>query len=354
MAEAIKTALVVGATGVIGRGLMQHLDGLPDWHAIGISRRPPVESHSAWSRYLAVDLLDPADAKAKLGGLTEVTHVFYAAFVNAPDQASQVAPNLALLRNCIEALDPAAKDLQRVVLVEGTKWYGSHLGPFKTPAKEDDPRCPPPMFYHDQEDFLRGFAETRPWSWCSLRPQTVCGFSLGSAMNLMTLIGVYAAIRKHQGLSFAYPGKEGAYRALYQVADAGLLARGQVWAATAEAAADQAFNLTNGDFFRWQNLWPRLAAFFDMEAGPIETQSLTETMADKAPVWDEIVRRHGLQPNGFESLAAWPFGDYCLGCDYDVMSSTTKIRQAGFPEVVDSEEMFLRLFAEFREARVIP
>ena len=358
MAEAVKTALVVGATGVIGRGLMQHLDGLPDWHAIGVSRRPPAESHSAWSRYLAVDLLDPADAKAKLGGLSEVTHVFYTAFVDVPDQAAQVVPNLALLRNCLEALnsaaDPAAADLQRVVLVEGTKWYGSHLGPFKTPAKEDDPRCPPPMFYHDQEDFLRGFAEARPWSWCALRPQTVCGFSLGSAMNLMTLIGVYAAIRKHQGLSFAYPGKAAAQGALYQVTDAGLLARGQVWAATAEAAADQAFNLTNGDFFRWQNLWPRLADFFGMDAGPVETQRLTETMADKAPVWDEVVKAHGLQPNALESLAAWPFGDYCLGCDYDVMSSTTKIRQAGFAEVLDSEEMFLRLFAEFREARIIP
>ncbi len=354
MAEAVKTALVVGATGVIGRGLMQHLDGLPDWHAIGVSRRPPAESHSAWSRYLAVDLLDPDDAKAKLGGLSEVTHVFYTAFVDAPDQAAQVAPNLALLRNCLEALDPAAAKLQRVVLVEGTKWYGSHLGPFKTPAKEDDPRCPPPMFYHDQEDFLRGFAEARPWSWCALRPQTVCGFSLGSAMNLMTLIGVYAAIRKHQGLSFAYPGKAAAQRALYQVTDAGLLARGQVWAATAEAAADQAFNLTNGDFFRWQNLWPRLADFFGMDAGPVETQRLTETMADKAPVWDEVVEAHGLQPNALESLAAWPFGDYCLGCDYDVMSSTTKIRQAGFAEVLDSEDMFLRLFAEFREARIIP
>lgn len=91
-----------------------------------------------------------------------------------------------------------------------------------------------------------------------------------------------------------------------------------------------------------------------MEPGPIETQRLTETMADRAPVWDEVVRAHGLQPNSFESLAAWPFGDDWLGCDYDVMSSTTRIRQAGFAQVPDSEEMFLRLFAEFREARIIP
>ena len=107
MADSVKTALVVGATGVIGRGLMAHLEPLPDWRSIGASRRPPAESHSAWSRYLAVDLLDPADARDKLAGLSEVTHVFYTAFVDGPDQASQVAPNLALLRNCIEALDPA-------------------------------------------------------------------------------------------------------------------------------------------------------------------------------------------------------------------------------------------------------
>ena len=112
MAEAVKTALVIGAAGVIGRGLMQHLDGLPDRHAIGISRRPPVEGHSAWARRLAVDLLDPADAKAKLGRLSEVTHVFYAAFVDAPDQAARVAPNLAVLRYCIEALAPPGRVLR--------------------------------------------------------------------------------------------------------------------------------------------------------------------------------------------------------------------------------------------------
>lgn len=36
------------------------------------------------------------------------------------------------------------------------------------------------------------------------------------------------------------------------------------------------------------------------------------------------------------------------------MADTIKIRHAGFHDAVRSEEMFLRMFQEFRDARVIP
>ena len=36
------------------------------------------------------------------------------------------------------------------------------------------------------------------------------------------------------------------------------------------------------------------------------------------------------------------------------MTDTLKIRQAGFHDSVRSEEMFLRLFQEFRDMKVIP
>jgi hypothetical protein len=53
-----------------------------------------------------------------------------------------VAPNVALLTNLMDAVEPAAEALQHVNLMHGTKWYGNHLGPFKTPAKETDPYAP--------------------------------------------------------------------------------------------------------------------------------------------------------------------------------------------------------------------
>ena len=40
------------------------------------------------------------------------------------------------------------------MLVTGTNYYGSHLGPFKTPAREDDTRHDGPDFYFDQVDWL--------------------------------------------------------------------------------------------------------------------------------------------------------------------------------------------------------
>ena len=71
-------ALVAGGLGVIGRQLVTHLAALPDWEPIGLSRRAPGANPPA--RYLAVDLLDPDDVRAKLGELRDVTHIFHAAY----------------------------------------------------------------------------------------------------------------------------------------------------------------------------------------------------------------------------------------------------------------------------------
>lgn len=77
-------------------------------------------------------------------------------------------------------------------------------------------------------------------------------------------------------------------------------------------------------------------------------------MADKAPVWRRIIEKYGLVDVPYAQLAAWTFGDFIFRCDWDVVSSTTKIRQAGFGDVVDSERMFLRLFREFSQRKVLP
>ena len=57
-------------------------------------------------------------------------------------------------------------------------------------------------------------------------------------------------------------GTPGNYTALYQCTDSGLLARAIVWMATTAKCANEAFNITNGDLIRWENLWPKFARFF--------------------------------------------------------------------------------------------
>jgi hypothetical protein len=93
---------------------------------------------------------------------------------------------------------------------------------------------------------------------------------------------------------------------------------------------------------------------FDMPVGPVQTIRLTEFMADKGSLWEEMQRRHELQRIAYEDLVAWPFGDYVFGTDWDVMTDTLKIRGAGFTEGVDSEEMLLSILSDLRAQRIVP
>jgi hypothetical protein len=131
-------------------------------------------------------------------------------------------------------------------------------------------------------------------------------------------------------------------------------ANAALWASSEPRCGLEAFNITNGDYFRWKNLWPKLAATFDMAVGDAQTISLTEQMADKAPLWRVMTEKYGLKPYAYHELVAWPFADYVFGCDWDVMSDVTKSRRFGFYDVVDSEEMFARLMREFRAERIVP
>ncbi len=351
-----KTAVVVGALGVIGRYIVDCLSSLPEWEVVGLSRRKGADRDRV--RYIPVDLLDTEDTGRKLAGLGNATHLFYCAFqatgTRAADYARGIQVNRDMLVNSVSAVERVAKGLQRVVLVTGTKYYGTHLGAFRTPAKEDDPRHLPPNFYFDQADWLTAHQSGKPWTWTELRPQTLCGFAPGTPMSIVPVIAVYAAISKHFGLPLRFPGKQGAYRSIYQVTDSAHFAKAALWAAVEPRCANQAYNITNGDYFRWVNLWPRIAEVFEMPHAEPQTISLVAQMEDKAPLWEELSAKHGLKPYRFEDIAAWPFGDYVFGSDWDVMTSTTKARQHGFHDVVDTEEMFVRLLKQFRAERIVP
>ncbi len=185
---------------VIGRALAEHLCN-QGWRVTNLSRREL--NYATKADWLAVDFPDATATQRQLAHLSDVTHVFYAAFQDRPSRTELVAPNRDMLANLIDAIDAAAPNLERVFLYTGGKVYGSVLGPYKTPA------------------------------------------------------------------------------------------RASTWAAANANTGNQVYNCTNGD--RVLNLF-----------------------------------------------------------EWDFISSTTKIRQAGFHDAVDSEAMFLRIFTELRQRCVIP
>lgn len=344
--------LVAGAHGVSGRAAAEHWSAIPDTQVYGLSRRSRPLPEGVIP--VSVDLLNPADVRQKVGAIKNVTHIVFGAYIEKPTAAEKTEVNGAILRNLLDVVESTSPSLKHITFYQGGKAYGADLGPFKTPAREDDPRLMPPNFYYDQEDFLRQRQQGKPWSWTALRPEAVSGFAVGNPMNLAMVIAVYAVISKELGLPLRFPGTEKAYRALYQVTSADILAKASIWAGNTEAAHNEIFNITNGDYFRWQHLWPRIAKMFDMEvADPVPTP-LSVYMADKDALWDAIVRKYSLQAIPYSEIASWAFGDFIFNSEFDNISSTIKARRAGFHDCIDTEEMFRTFFEHLRESKIIP
>ena len=155
------------------------------------------------------------------------------------------------------------------------------------------------------------------------------------------------------GRPLYFPDKPDAFAADYQVTASEHFADAALLAATEPRCGGEAFNITNGDYFCWQNLWPKLALAFDMPAGEVRTTSLSADMAGKAPLWRAMAEKYGLKPIAYDDLVAWPFADYIFRCNWDVMSDVTKSRRFGFNNVVDSKAIFVRLMRQFRAERIV-
>lgn len=118
------------------------------------------------------------------------------------------------------------------------------------------------------QDYMEGrVRDGAPWSWSALRPNPVCGFSTGSFMNLSVSIAVYASICSELGIAFRFTGTDTAYNALNEVCDARLLAEGMVWTSTQGQCRNQAYNISNGDVFRWSEVGANRQRFMTWQTG---------------------------------------------------------------------------------------
>ena len=344
--------IVAGSHGVSGSAAAAHFASQPDTKVYGLSRRTEPAIQGVES--ISVDLTNPTEVRRALADVRNITHIIFGAYIEKTTAAEKSVVNVALMRNLLDVVEKTSPGLQHITFYQGGKAYGSDLGPFKTPAREDDPRLMPPNFYYDQEDLLRERQKDKNWSFTALRPEAIGGFGVGNPMNLLTIIAVYAAISKELGIPLRFPGTEAAYRAMYQMSSAQILAEAADWAGTSPNARNEIFNITNGDTFRWQHMWPKIAKMFDMDyADPIPTPLVTY-MTDKGALWESIVAKYRLQNIPYDKLVAWKFGDFIFNSGYDNVSSTIKARKAGFQACIDSEDMFKAIFQQMRENRIIP
>jgi nucleoside-diphosphate-sugar epimerase len=353
-----RTALVVGITGIGGNHVARELLA-GGWNVVGLSRRAPKDLPAV--RHVAADLLDPAALTAALADVSP-THVFITTWMRQDTETENIRVNAALVRNLLDALAPK-KSVRHVALVTGLKHY---LGPFEayaksgtlpdTPLRESQPRLPLDNFYYAQEDEVYAAAERDRFTWSVHRPHTIIGQAVGNAMNLGTTLAVYATLCKETGRPFQVPGSAAQWNGLSDVTDARMLARQLVWAADTDAAKNEAFNIVNGDVFRWSWLWPKLASWFGVEAAGFSghIQPLEAAMAQDAPLWREIATRHGLAEPDLDRLASAWHTDLDLGRPLEVMTDMANSRRLGFAAYQATDASFFELFERLRAERLIP
>jgi len=351
-----RRALVIGVTGISGRNLAEHLLDR-GWRVTGISRAAPHSLEGVEHR--AVDITDSGAVRAALSD-ADPTHAFFCTWSRQATEAENVRVNGAMLRNVLDAIAGAPK-LRHVALVTGLKHY---LGPFEsygkakpdTPFREEQERLPYPNFYYEEEDILFEAAGRHGFSWSVHRPHTMIGWALGNAMNMGVTLAAYGTICRETGRPFVFPGSMQQWEGVTDVTDARLLARQLEWAATTPAAANEAFNIVNGDVFRWRRMWGVLADALGVEAAPYarDPTPLEEQMADAGPIWDEIVQRHGLAPHRLDQLASWWHSDADLSRPLETFTDMGKSRRYGFLDYKTSDRSFLDLFERLQAERIIP
>lgn len=352
------TALIAGATGAASKRLVEVLLADPNWSVIGLSRNPPATSPNQRLKYVRADLMDRTSAKTALEGATHITHGFYTSRAPFKEGGVEDVPsNAAMVENMIDALEAASPaNLAHIHLVEGSKWYGVHVGPSHSPAREDAARHMPPNFYYDQQDLLSSRQQSQKrserWSWSASRPNVIYDFAPERVRNIVPTLGVWAAMSKELGIALDFPGRN--FDNISDMTDATQLANALKWMATADTAHNQAFNVTDGDFFRWRHLFKRIADHYQIPLGQARPLNVEWWMADKAPLWDAIVKKHGLKPTKLENVAAWGFADFLFNQTFDVVSSMVKIRQAGFHDTLNTEDTFIAHLTKYQEAGILP
>jgi nucleoside-diphosphate-sugar epimerase len=349
-------ALIVGASGIIGSAATEVLTG-EGWQVSGLARRPVAQPGVT---PIAADLLDPAAVKTALAGAAP-THVFIASWLRQPTETENIRVNAAMVRNLLDALRPAGS-VRHVALVTGLKHY---LGPFEaygkgvlpqTPFREEQGRLDIDNFYYAQEDALFAAAARDGFGWSVHRPHTVIGKAVGNAMNMGTTLAVHATICRETGRPFRFPGVAAQWTSLTDMTDAHLLARHMLWAATTPAAADQAFNVVNGDIFRWSWMWGRIAGWFGIEAVPFDgvVRPLEQQMAGDAAHWRDIATRHRLVEQDVHRLISPWHTDADLGRPIEVVTDMSKSRRLGFTAHQPTDDAFFGLFERLRHDRLMP
>ena len=135
-----------------------------------------------------------------------------------------------------------------------------------------------------------------------------------------------------------------------------MIAEQQIWAEVDPYAKNEAFNVNNGDVFKWKHFWSALAEQFGIEEFGFEegkNLGLQGMMKGKERVWEEIVKENQLQETRMEEVGIWWFVDMMLSAEV-LLSSMNKSKEHGFVGFRNSRNSFITWIDKMKAYKIVP
>ncbi|PFH58627.1 hypothetical protein XA68_13444 [Ophiocordyceps unilateralis] len=294
-------ALVFGATGLLGWGVLEQLlAGYPHKGAFStvtaVVRRTPAGGAAELGLSPAeefrlaggVDLLaEEVDLARRLRervpGVERTTHVFYYVFTAlTDDEVREVEINRNMLQRVVDALNVVSPRLRSFVYAGGTKQYGIYApgGTWSAPLEESmterlQPETMPSCVYPAHRRVLTEASRGRDWVWTELCPDAVVGFSpFGAAFSLALhwaqYLSLYAA-KEGAGAIVSFPGRVAAYEAKFTPVSSRILGRASIYTGLRHLLPDhggvdgKVINVADSATpVCFRQLWPEVAAWFGL------------------------------------------------------------------------------------------
>ncbi|CAN6685445.1 unnamed protein product [Malus baccata var. baccata] len=117
------------------------------------------------------------------------------------------------------------------------------------------------------------------------------------------------------------------------------MAEQHIWAAVDPYAKNEAFNMNNGDVFKWKHFWEVLAEQFGIE----------EYGFDK----EESGRLRLVEMMEGKEVAVWWFADFVLGGEA-LSDSMNKSKEHGFLGFRNSKKSFISWIKKMKAYKIVP
>ncbi|KAI0121199.1 hypothetical protein BJ170DRAFT_149431 [Xylariales sp. AK1849] len=388
-------ALVFGASGITGWAITKAiLEGYPSEDAFAsvtaLTNRPLSLDDALWPTSSKLDVVSgidiltaqgqealEAEVKDRVKHATEITHVYFFAYIMDPDPDKETSVNVDLIHRAVTAIEHFSPNLKFVVLPTGTKAYGVHMigeFPFANdlPLKESLPRIPEPyasrLFYYSQTDMLSRMSDGKSWTWCEVIPDVIIGFVPNNnvycvAQALAIYLSLYAEI-KGKGSVVQFPGTEQSYKTLCNDSSQDIVAKASIYASLhPEVTSEQRYNTAdNAKTSSWSEKWPIICEYFGLKGVGPPPDGLgpqpARFLADHFGEWQALEKRHGLKSGRVvNDRSVEVFAYFVMTVlNFDRQLDMTKChKMLGDAKIeTDAKGAWWTAFDRFRQAKIIP